>query len=93
MLWKWRLRRSASAPLRSWSSVDRLHGVANVNARLMALSPWPSRRLKNSERRHLCPATPPGSRDRQCGASKARALTCGWRIVISPIIHWNFPSC
>ncbi len=18
---------------------------------------------------------------------------CGWRIVISPIIHWNFPSC
>src|SRR5580704_7827967 len=22
-----------------------------------------------------------------------RAPTCGWRIVISPIIHWNFPSC
>ena len=20
-------------------------------------------------------------------------LACGWRIVISPIIHWNFPSC
>jgi hypothetical protein len=68
VVWKWRLRRSPSAPLRSWSRVERLHGVANVRARLMALSPSPSRRLKNSERRHLCPATPPGSKDRQCGA-------------------------
>jgi integrase len=25
---------------------------------------------------------------------KARAVkTCGWRIVISPIIRWDFPSC
>src|SRR4029453_11704224 len=29
-----------------------------------------SRRLKKSYPRHLCPATPPGSKDRQCGANE-----------------------
>jgi hypothetical protein len=31
-------------------------------------------------------------RDRQIAIGVAMSKSCGWRIVISPIIRWNFPS-
>jgi hypothetical protein len=29
----------------------------------------------------------------RCFTKTQYSMTCGWRIVISPISHWNFPSC